>query len=334
MNEYPRGEKMDSDWGKMIDEAFDQALQNIRSKRLQPPPLESNKDNSLYKKDDSLSKDIFPIKKPDSNLLELGRWLNIIRHPVTILIVGSRGSGKSALGYKLLEYLKHWARPYIVALPQKARRYLPEWIGSVPSLEDIPLNSIALIDESFILFHARASSSQRAEALSNLINLSRQRSQTMIFVSQEGRQIDINIVSSASIIIFKNPSILQLEFERKQMRRIAEEAHRMFAAINDRDKNKWAYVYAPGSNFIGILENSLPSFWTPSLSKAYVDHDPVIQINLPKKMTREEKIKKAKELRRQGLSLSEIAKILGVTKSTVKNYLDGYPYRRKLRFSL
>ena len=218
---------------------------------------------------------------------------------------------------------------YVVALPQKVRSLLPEWIGSVPSIEDIPQNSLGLVDESYTLFHSRTSSSDRARTLSNLINLSRQRGITLIFISQESRQVDKNIVSSADIIIFKNPGILQLEFERKELRKIAEEAKKMFDAINNRDKNKWAYVYAPRSNFIGMLENSLSSFWTPSLSKAYANSAPVSEMAIPQKMTREEKIKLAKELHRQGFSLGQIAKILGISKSTAKNYLDDYPYRKK-----
>lgn len=279
---------------------------------------------------------IFPIpepdyisRKPDTDFLERVNWLNVIRHPTTILILGARGSGKSALGYKILEYLRYRADPYVVALPQKARGLLPEWIGSVPSIDDLPQNSVALVDESYTLFHSRTSSSDRARTLSNQINLSRQRGITLIFISQESRQVDKNIVSSADIIIFKNPGILQLEFERKELRRIAEEARKMFAAINNRDKNKWAYVYAPRSNFIGMLENSLPSFWKPGLSKAYADSTPVSEMAIPKKMAREEKIKLAKELHWQGFSLSQIAKILGVSKSTVKNYLDDYPYKHQ-----
>ncbi len=243
--------------------------------------------------------------------------------------MGARGSGKSALGYKILEYLRCAADPYVVALPQKARRLLPEWIGSVPSIEDIPQNTIVLIDESYTLFHARTSSFERARTLCNMINLSRQRGITLIFISQESRQVDKNIVSSADIIIFKNPGILQLEFERKELRRIAEKAGKMFAAINDRDKNKWAYVHAPRSNFIGMMENSIPSFWTPGLSKAYADSTPVNEIGIPQKTSWEEKMKQAKELRRQGFSLGQIAKILGVSKSTIKNYIDNYPYRKK-----
>jgi len=150
----------------------------------------------------------------------------------------------------------------------------------------------------------------------------------MIFVSQEARQIDKNIASSANLVVIKNPGIMQLGFERVQFRKILAEATRMFAAI-DKDKNKWSYVYSPESNFTGMMQNSLPSFWTPGLSKAYADAKPTGEVKPPKKTTREERIKKAEELHKQGFSLGEIAAMLGVSKSTLMNYLHGYPYQRK-----
>jgi hypothetical protein len=268
-----------------------------------------------------------PIVKIDNfDFLEVGRWLNVLKHPSVIPIIGSRGSGKSALGYKILEYMKWTAKPYVVGSPQPAMKYLPEWIGSAPSLEDVPPDSVVLTDEAYMQLHARSSSSQHAREISNLINLSRQRGQTLIFITQEARQLDKNVASSANLIIIKNPGILQLEFERAQFKKIIAEAQKMFNSI-EKDKNKWAYVYAPESNFAGMMTNSLPTFWTPSLSKAYSDTKTKTETRIPKKMTKEDKIKKTFELRKQGFSLGEMAKVLGVSKSTVKNYLDNYPYR-------
>jgi DNA-binding NarL/FixJ family response regulator len=272
-----------------------------------------------------------PVKnKVFDDLFESVKWLKLIKHPCVILIIGNRGSGKSALSYKLLEYMRWQGKIYVVGLPEKARKILPDWIGSIPALEDAPPDSIILIDESYLSLHARSSSSQHARDSSNLINLSRQRGQTLIFVSQEARQIDKNIASSANAVIIKNPGILQIDFERVQFRKLLAEAIKMFAAI-DKDKNKWSYVYAPEASFAGMMENSIPSFWTPSLSKAYADAKPTAEVRTPTKTTREDRITKVRDLRKQGFSLGEIAKIQGISKSTAKNYLDSYPYKKKLK---
>jgi hypothetical protein len=273
-----------------------------------------------------------PVRSKEfDDLFESVKWLKLIKHPSVILIIGNRGSGKSVVGYKILEYMRWQGKIYVVGLPEKARKILPDWIGCIPSLEDAPPDSIILIDESYLSLHARSSSSQHAREISNLINLSRQRGQTLIFVSQEARQIDKNIASSANIVVIKNPGILQIDFERVQFRKLLAEATKMFAAI-DKDKNKWSYVYAPEAYFAGMMENSLPSFWTPSLSKAYADAKPTAEVRTPTKTTREERITKVRDLRKQGFSLGEIAKIQGISKSTAKNYLDSYPYQKNQKY--
>jgi hypothetical protein len=86
-----------------------------------------------------------------------------------------------------------------------------------------------------------------------MINLSRQREQTLTFVVQEAHHTDKNIASSAAdIIIFQDPVIFQPEFERSKLREIAEETKKIFAAINVKDRSRWAYIYSPGDDFTGI----------------------------------------------------------------------------------
>lgn len=267
-------------------------------------------------------------KKRDNESSELLQWLKVLQHPSVILILGGRGQGKSALGFKIPEYLKNQASVFVVGLPKRAIGFLPDWIGCVPTIGDLPPDSIAIIDESYNLFHSRMSASEKSMILSNIINLSRQRNQTLIFVTQEARQVDKNISSSANVIIFKNPGIMQYEFERRELKKLAEEAKRMFSPIANKDKPRWSYVYAPESNFTGMLENSLPNFWTPGLSKAYADTKNTEETIVPKKMTREEKISKAKELHGLGWSYAQIAKYFGVSKSTVYNWIHGYPFKK------
>jgi len=267
-------------------------------------------------------------KKPtllDPQTIEAGKWLNLIPHPSIVIVLGKRGSGKSALGYKLLEYLRYTATPYVVALPQEARKLLPDWIGMAASLEDVPPKAVVLVDEAYISYHARSSMAAEAKAMSQLVNLSRQREQTLVFVSQEARQVDKNITSSANVVILKDLGILQVEFDRRELNKIATEARQTFATITG-DKRKWGYMYSPDSNFMGLVESSLPTFWSEKLSHIFAAGGQRIA-RAPSKTPLSQRIEKAKELKRQGLSLGQIAKLLGVTKPTVKNYLEDYPYK-------
>jgi len=267
-----------------------------------------------------------PVKPaPDSQTVEVGNWLKLIHHPSVIVILGGRGKGKSALGYRLLEYLRWTASPYVVGLPENARKLLPDWVGMAASLEDVPPKAIVLVDEAYMPYHARSSMVADAKAMSQLVNLSRQRDQTLIFVSQEARQVDRNIASSANVVIFKDLSILQLEFDRRELNKIAVRAKQAFAGING-NKRAWSYIYAPDSDFMGLVENSLPSFWNEKLSHIFATGAEIIA-RLPKKTPLEQRIEKAKQLKQPGLSLGQIAKLMGVSKATIKNYLEDYPYQ-------
>jgi ribosomal protein L13E len=77
-----------------------------------------------------------------------------------------------------------------------------------------------------------------------------------------------------------------------------------------------------------MVQNGLPGFWSPDLSRAYSGSNLIEEMHVPKKMSREEKIKWAKQLRGRGFSYGEIARVLGISKSTANNCIDNYPYRR------
>jgi hypothetical protein len=266
-----------------------------------------------------------PKPSPDPEILEAGNWLKRIKHPSVVLILGKRGGGKSALGYRLLEHLRWTAKVYVIGLPKEARALLPDWIGMAASLEDVPAKSIVLVDEAYLPYHSRASMATGARTMSQLINLSRQREQTLIFVSQEARQVDRNIASSANVIIFKDLGLLQLKFDRPELNDWAIQAREKFATVKG-DKRQWSFVCAPDAGFVDLVSNSLPSFWREKLSRIFAAAgEPVARA--PKKMPRSQRIERARELSRQGFSQGQIAKLLGVSKPTVKNYLEDYPYK-------
>ncbi len=243
-----------------------------------------------------------------------------------VLILGKRGSGKSALGYRQLELLRYVAKVYVVGVPERARSLLPDWIGIVPSLEDLPTGCIALVDETYLVYHARSSMAAASRAMSQALNLSRQKEQTLIFISQEARQVDKNIVSSANVLVFKDLGMLQLEFDRPQLNKLVTQAKQALALARG-NKRRWSFVYAPDADFLGLMENELPSFWKPRLSRLFAATSSPSPSRMAKKSTPLERAQRAREMRAQGASYGEIALELGVSKGTVVNYLKGYPYR-------
>ncbi len=139
--------------------------------------------------------------------------------------------------------------------------------------------------------------------------------------------MDRNIASSATVIAFKEMGMLQPEFDRPELRKLVGQAQESFGNVRA-ERRKWSFVYSPDADFVGPLENQLATFWKPRLSRLFVAGDQTPTQRPATRQTPRERAQKAKELRSQGRSLSEIANVLGVSKSTVVNYLKGYPYRR------
>ncbi|MFB0557248.1 MAG: helix-turn-helix domain-containing protein [Dehalococcoidia bacterium] len=315
---------------RSLQEALDRALEQSRARYAsRQTPVNSGVlgTNLLADPTKSILMESQPTKPfPDPQTVEASKWLGLIPHPSIVVILGGRGKGKSALGYRLLEHLRWVASVYVVGLPESARKLLPDYAGMVASLEDVPPNSIVLVDEGYLTYHARRSMAATSVEMSQTLNLSRQRNQTLIFVTQEARQIDRNIASSANVVIFKDLGILQLEFDRRELNKIAANAKQAFVTLSG-DKRRWSYVYSPDSNFMGLVENSLPTFWGEKLSHIFASGGEIIA-RAPKKTALSQRIERARELKRQGLSLGQIAKMLGVSRATIKNYLEGYPYKQ------
>ena len=269
---------------------------------------------------------IQPIVPPDA------RWKELVLHPSTVAILGRRGAGKSATAYRLLELLRDRAAPCVVG-PESLKRLLPEWVGVVATLEEAPFNSVVLVDEAYLLFHARASSSARGRTIGSAINLSRQRNQTLIFVVQEAKQLDVNIVSQLDTIVIKELSELSVEFERREFKAFTTQARLAFLTVVG-DKRRWSWIRSDRAGFTGLLSNELPSFWRPSLSRAFAEVDrtatpPVSQSRPPGRTsgTRTPTDELAAKLKHmhdvERLSYGEIARRTGLPKSTVWDLING-----------
>jgi len=214
-------------------------------------------------------------------------WGDILQEPFVALILGQRGSGKTALGHRLLEiYGEDTSRDaYILGFPQHLRDQLPSWIDVLApntGREDWPEDSVVLVHEAHQLLHARRSQNSENIEIDELVTVSRHRDSVVIFETQQSQRLDRNSVTSVDAIIFREPALMQAEFERKQMRKIAREAEDVFdqyAETVEGDGYTWReksdevlkHAYVHSDRFIGEYphEIGLADHYTEDISKAY-----------------------------------------------------------------
>ena len=179
-----------------------------------------------------------------------------------ILIVGKRGSGKTALGFKFLESLTGRRKAYYIG---KAK--LPWWIKQVETIEGVRNDSLVLIDEGVLSYSARDAMSKSSKFLSKLMAIARHKNLTLIVITQNSAMLDLNILRLADTLLFKELSLLQSRFERKALADLFKKVDTSFSKIKDRDKKKYFYVI--DDEFEGMLTSPLPKFWSEKISKSY-----------------------------------------------------------------
>jgi len=180
------------------------------------------------------------------------------------VILGARGSGKTAFGVKFLENsrAKHNTKCYAIGFNAKE---MPDWITVVQNIEELGNDSMVLIDEGGVLFNSRDSMSNANKLLGDLILVARHKNLTILFISQNSSNLDINILRQADFLVLKPSSLLQRNFERKIIQNIYEGAQENFA--NFKDEPGITHIYA--GEFNGFVSNPLPSFWGNKISKSF-----------------------------------------------------------------
>jgi hypothetical protein len=180
------------------------------------------------------------------------------------IILGARGTGKTAIGIKMLENFYAKTNKKCFAMGFK-KENLPLWIKSIENISEIQNNSLVLIDEGGIMFNSRSSMSNANKVLSQLILISRHKNISILFISQNSSNLEVNILRQADFLILKKSSLLQKDFERKIIQKIYSETKDGF----DKYKNEIGITYIYSEEFRGFLSNSLPSFWKENLSKGF-----------------------------------------------------------------
>lgn len=180
------------------------------------------------------------------------------------IILGARGTGKTAIGIKILEniYAKSKRKLYAIGFKKED---MPSWIEVIERTDQIKNNSTVLIDEGGVLFSSRNAMTKPNKLLSQLILIARHKNLNILFISQNSSNLDVNILRQADHLILKPTSLLQKDFERKKIRDVYQEVKEDFDKY---EENKGAtYIYS--EVFRGFIANPLPSFWSTNISKSF-----------------------------------------------------------------
>lgn len=181
------------------------------------------------------------------------------------IIVGARGSGKSAIALSILENLKGGSKKFF-AMGFKSED-LPNWIQVIEKTDDLENDAYVVIDEGGILFSSRDSMSSANKLLSELLFIARHKNLTIFFISQNSSNIEINTIRQSDFIILKKSSLLQKDFERKKIADIYTEYSDGF----EKHKNLKGLTLIYSDQFVGFINNELPSFWSSKVSKGFRD---------------------------------------------------------------
>ena len=229
---------------------------------------------------------VVPVEEIDAKEID---WWDILPEPFVVLILGQRGSGKTALGHYLLELFSDQGRrkpAYIIGFPMHKRHLLPPWITPLDELY-FPDNSVVLLHEAHFYLHARRSMADQNIEIDKLITVSRHKNVDIIVETQQSFRLDRNIVAEVDAIIFRLPELMQEKFERPEVRWITEMAKKAFEPyvkeyVVKRDGKivgrfretspevlKKAFIY--GKNYVGMYPHDipLPSYWSDEISRAY-----------------------------------------------------------------
>jgi hypothetical protein len=180
------------------------------------------------------------------------------------IILGARGTGKTAFGVKFLEnyYAKTSKKVYAMGFNDED---MPAWIEVIEDISQIKNNSFVLIDEGGVLFSSRDAMTKPNKILSELILVARHKNLNILFISQNSANLDVNILRQADYLVLKPSSLLQLDFERKKIKEIYLEIAGDFAKYNE--LKGITYIYS--EQYRGFITNPLPSFWNVNISKAF-----------------------------------------------------------------
>jgi len=255
-------------------------------------------------------------------------WLDSLELGKVILILGKRGSGKTAFAFKLGEYVfaVHQCPVWLVDIPEEIAIYLPKWVNIAQDIDQVNLGAFIIVDESGLQYMAMRYQSDTNTVMRKLLMIARHRKQSLVFICQVASDVDKSIVRQADCIVFKQPTLMQPKNDRPEIRDTAGRALKVFETLPKDEKLRTAYIH--DGDFNGVLQYDLPDYWREELSFAFAnvplneDQSKSGTANVLAELNDAEMKRRVLEMSRDGLSQTKIAGVLGVGRKRVRNALN------------
>lgn len=122
-----------------------------------------------------------------------------------VLVDGARGGGKTGFGTWLFDEI-HNRMPelkFYFVTKSEAKIPLPKWIKIVDNIDEVPNNSVALVDEGAIQLNARRAWTDENQDASDKLVVLRHKGITLIILVQNVKMVDINVRRLADVRVLK-----------------------------------------------------------------------------------------------------------------------------------
>ena len=201
-----------------------------------------------------------------------------------LVITGHRGEGKSALGWWLAQEMHLKTKKQVAALgiPPVAQDALPKrgfGKGGINYVSDLSAvaslkPSIVICDEAAFLANSRRAMSRENQEWLKLIAICRHKDHLLIFIHQHSRQLGVQILMDADLVMMKRPTLLHLRAAKAEFAPEIEEAFMLFSEMSG-DTRKKVYVVDYHYGNSAMLRAQMPKWWNDKISKSYSTVDVV-----------------------------------------------------------
>jgi hypothetical protein len=229
-------------------------------------------------------------------MFKVPRWKNeryeILNRPSTTIIYGMIGSGKSALGFKLMEraHQEHPEKEFLVltydnTAKKKLEKLLPAWMGTTEEnrLDRLPKGIWFLEDEAWRIANSkRRPGKDEALKQASELALVRQRDQHQLVLVQSLAILDVDYFRFGANLIMRHCSVESILTERPDLVKIIiarwggfnflrkYKGIDLLRLFHIQTPHSGDYVELKDSN-LGFYQTGLPTFWKEEISTIWSD---------------------------------------------------------------